>query len=61
MDGKQLGYLLFQTFLDKEAKAKFNLQDRQSVREFVSGESHYFSGMRYLLNVIETTGSRELN
>ncbi len=44
----------------KKQRAKFNLQDRQSVREFVSGESHYFSGMRYLLNVIETTGKQRV-
>ncbi|MGO1368093.1 M48 family metallopeptidase [Senegalia sp. (in: firmicutes)] len=38
----------------KKQKSKFLSQDRQSKREFISGESHYFSGTRYLLNVIET-------
>jgi len=33
-------------------QAKFVDQERQSAREFVSGESHYFLGQRYLLNVI---------
>ena len=31
---------------------KFEAQERQSERRFVSGESHYFKGDRYLLNVI---------
>lgn len=34
---------------------KFSQQERQSEREYVSGESHYFLGTRYLLNVVETT------
>ncbi|WP_028775510.1 M48 family metallopeptidase [Shimazuella kribbensis] len=36
----------------KKQQAKFASQDRQSEREYVSGESHYVSGTRYLLNVI---------
>lgn len=32
-------------------KAKFAGQERQSERDFVSGESHYYQGTRYLLNV----------
>ncbi len=31
----------------------FTKQDRQSQREFVTGESHYFAGRRYRLDVIE--------
>ena len=31
-------------------------QDRQSRREFVSGESHYFEGRRYRLDVVESRG-----
>lgn len=38
----------------KKQRKQFKLQDRQSVREFVSGESHYFLGSRYLMNVIES-------
>ena len=39
----------------KKQRWKFDLQERHSAREFVSGESHYFLGTRYLLNVIETS------
>lgn len=35
-------------------------QPRQSEREFVSGESHYFRGQRYLLEVIERHGKHEV-
>lgn len=34
----------------------FEQQDRQSEREFVTGESHYFKGRRYRLDVIECEG-----
>ncbi len=36
----------------KRQQAKFLAQERQTVREYVSGESHYFQGRRYLLRVI---------
>ena len=36
----------------KKHQASFDSQDRQSAREYVSGESHYFNGNRYLLNVV---------
>jgi predicted metal-dependent hydrolase len=36
----------------KRQQKKFDGQERQTQREFVSGESHYFKGQRYLLNVI---------
>ena len=36
----------------KKQKIKFETQERQSERRFVSGESHYYRGRRYLLNVI---------
>jgi predicted metal-dependent hydrolase len=36
----------------KKQRAKFAKQERQTEREYVSGESHYFMGKRYLLNVI---------
>src|SRR5262245_19491572 len=32
---------------------QFEAQERQSQREMVSGESHYFLGRRYRLSVIE--------
>jgi predicted metal-dependent hydrolase len=41
----------------KRQQAKFEGQERQSAREFVSGESHYYQGNRYLLNVIYHKGS----
>lgn len=40
----------------KRQQTKFQKQDRESRREFVSGESHYFLGNRYLLNVIFQQG-----
>jgi predicted metal-dependent hydrolase len=41
----------------KRQQAKFQDQERQSAREFVSGESHYYQGHRYLLNVIYRAGT----
>jgi len=41
----------------KRQQAKFAAQPRQSLREMVSGESHYFLGRRYRLRVIECEGS----
>lgn len=40
----------------KKNQAKYVTQQRQPVRKYVSGESHYFRGQRYLLNVIINTG-----
>lgn len=40
----------------KKHQANFETQERQTKREFVSGESHYFQGKRYLLNVIYYQG-----
>jgi predicted metal-dependent hydrolase len=37
----------------KRQRARFEAQPRQSAREMVSGESHYFLGRRYRLRVIE--------
>lgn len=36
----------------KRQQVQFAEQERQSEREYVSGESHYFQGNRYLLNLI---------
>jgi predicted metal-dependent hydrolase len=41
----------------KRQQEKFEGQERQSAREFVSGESHYYQGNRYLLNVMYHEGS----
>lgn len=37
-------------------KRKYADQERESLREYVSRESHFFEGRRYLLNVIEQNG-----
>jgi predicted metal-dependent hydrolase len=42
----------------KRRQAEFARQERQSAREMITGESHYFFGKRYLLDVIEA-GSRK--
>lgn len=44
----------------KRQQTKFLEQDRQSPREYVSGESHYFQGHRYLLNIIERDGPNQV-
>ena len=36
----------------KKKQNKIQAQPRQSPREYISGESHYYKGNRYLLNVI---------
>ena len=36
----------------RKQQLKFETQERQSERKFVSGESHYYKGRRYILNVI---------
>lgn len=40
----------------RRKQAEFQRQERLSRREFVSGESHYFAGRRYRLNVTERSG-----
>lgn len=40
----------------KRQQVKFEKQEREARREYVSGESHYVRGSRYLLNVIEQKG-----
>ncbi|HMS40591.1 MAG TPA: SprT family zinc-dependent metalloprotease [Pyrinomonadaceae bacterium] len=41
----------------KKQISKFDSQERQLFREYVSGENHYFEGHRYLLNVIYQKGT----
>ena len=41
----------------KKQRSKFEDQERQTKREYVSGESHYFEGNRYRLNVIYQTAA----
>jgi predicted metal-dependent hydrolase len=45
----------------KHQQARFEQQERQSEREFISGESHYYQGRRYLLNVVHREGSPAVN
>lgn len=40
----------------RHKRADFLWQERQTLREFVSGESHYFEGRRYRLDVIDCEG-----
>lgn len=40
----------------KKQKKNFKEQPRQTKREFVQRESHYFLGRRYLLNIVEHDG-----
>lgn len=40
----------------KKNQAKFVNQERQTERKFISGETHYFKGQRYRLNVIHHSG-----
>lgn len=44
----------------KKQQRELLTQERLSAREFVSGESHYFFGDRYLLNVMKTTGKQHV-
>jgi predicted metal-dependent hydrolase len=40
----------------KRQRARFQAQPRQSEREMVNGESHYYLGRRYRLRVVEASG-----
>jgi hypothetical protein len=44
----------------KRQQNQFADQDRQSAREFVSGESHYYQGHRYRLSVIHHDGPAQV-
>ena len=37
----------------KRQQAKFDAQERETKREYLNGESHYYLGARYRLNIIE--------
>ncbi len=37
----------------KRQQAKFEAQERETKREYVNGESHYYLGARYRLNIVE--------
>jgi predicted metal-dependent hydrolase len=40
----------------KKQQTKFTTQARQTPREYVTGETHYFQGQRYRLNVVHQEG-----
>jgi len=44
----------------KRQQAHFEQQPRQSAREMISGESHYFSGQRYRLRVYTADGAAKV-
>ena len=44
----------------KKQRKKFKNQSRERPREFVSGESHYLFGERYLLNLVETKSKQRV-
>ncbi|WP_207906289.1 M48 family metallopeptidase [Flaviaesturariibacter aridisoli] len=46
-------------WIKKQVK-NFEAQPRETPREYVSGESHYFQGKRYQLRVVETKGVQQV-
>jgi predicted metal-dependent hydrolase len=44
----------------KRQQLKFRQQERQTKREYVSGESHYFLGNRYRLDVLQTNSTPKI-
>lgn len=44
-------------WIKKQIKS-FEQQARETPRQFISGESHYFKGKRFLLEIIETEGKQ---
>lgn len=44
----------------RRQRAKFEGQTRESRRELVSGESHYFLGRRYRMRIVHSNGSRSV-
>lgn len=44
----------------KKQRKRFENQTRETPREFISGESHYLFGERYLLNVVETKSKQRV-
>ena len=55
-DAVRLAVISRLTWIRRQQR-KFAQQERQSQREYVTGESHYFRGNRYLLNVVFQAGT----
>jgi predicted metal-dependent hydrolase len=47
------------SWIKKQVKS-FQEQERETPRKYISGESHYFQGKRYLLDVIERKGYNKI-
>lgn len=45
----------------KKRQEEFKKQPRQTEREYVAGESHYFQGKRYILEVVERNGKHSFS
>jgi predicted metal-dependent hydrolase len=45
----------------RRQQEKFQGQERQTEREFITGESHYYQGRRYLLNVVYRDATPSVN
>ena len=45
----------------KKRQEEFKKQPRQTEREYVTGESHYYQGRRYILEVVERHGKHSLS
>jgi len=45
----------------KKRQEEFKQQPRQTQREYVTGESHYYQGRRYILEVVERQGKHSLS
>ncbi|MBK6903353.1 MAG: M48 family metallopeptidase [Saprospirales bacterium] len=45
----------------KKNRKKFASQSRETLREYLEGESHYYQGHRYLLHLIEHTGNNRVH
>lgn len=45
----------------RKRQEELRKQPRQTEREYVTGESHYFKGRRYVLQVVESPGKHQLD
>lgn len=45
----------------KRHQHKFRAQEREPLRDYINGESHYYQGQRYLLNLLTTNGNPKVH